>query len=99
MTTLSKSLDCGGRARGDGDFGILSSALRFNPGMAYMYSGPGEMTTMAHGVWRQKSRCDDEGRQEGAERGLHGRPVYMPPDHPTGNFYGPAPKRAALGAA
>ena len=47
MTTLFQDPDCRRGVCGHCHHGLLASPWEFNPGMAYMYAGPGKMSAMA----------------------------------------------------
>ena len=91
---LVQDLDCGGGARGDRDLGVLAGALGIQPGMAYMYAGPGKMTAMA----MASGEKNHEAMMKHATKVPNNTVFFMDNGQlystsgtldPTGNFYRP----------
>jgi hypothetical protein len=74
MKTLSKILIAAAAFAAIATTAFSQVPWEFNPGMAYMYAGPGKMSAMAMAATPKKPRCDDEEREESAEQYgvLHG---------------------------
>ena len=66
MNNLSKTLVAAAAFAAIATAAFSQVPWEFNPGMAYMYGGPGKMMAMARR--REEPRCDDEARHQGAEQ-------------------------------
>src|SRR5712692_7408878 len=104
MTTLSKTLIAAAALAAMATSAFAQVPWEFNPGMANMYSGPGQMTTMAmpegdknHAAMMKRARKVPAN----TIFFMDGGQMYMVSGtlDPTGNFYrpGPDPLRCQLG--
>ena len=94
MTTLSKTLIGVAALAAMATSAFSQVPWEFNPGMAYMYSGPGKMTAMA----MASAPRNHEMMMKGAKKVPNGTVFFMEGGwmymvsgtlDPTGNFYRP----------
>ena len=93
MTTLSKTL-IAAAAFAAMATSAFSQVWEFNPGMAYMYSGPGKMTAMAMASGPKNHEMMMKGARKVPANTvffMEGGQMYMVSGtlDPTGNFYRP----------
>ena len=81
MTTLSKTLIAAATLAAIATSAFSQVPWEFNPGMAYMYSGPGKMTAMA--------MASGEKNHEAMMKHATKVPNNSGTLDPTGNFYRP----------
>jgi hypothetical protein len=94
MTTLSKTLIAAAAFAAMATSAFAQVPWEFNPGMAYMYSGPGKMTTMAMAAGdKNHAAMMKRARKVPANTifFMDGGQMYMVSGtlDPTGNFYRP----------
>ena len=92
MTTLSKTLIAAAALAAMATSAFSQVPWEFNPGMAYMYSGPGKMTAMASGAKSHEAMMKRARKVPGNTVFImEGGQMYMVSGtlDPTGNFYRP----------
>jgi hypothetical protein len=94
MTTFSKTLIAAAALAAMATSAFSQVPWEFNPGMAYMYAGPGKMTAMA----MASGPKNHEAMMKGAKKVPNGTIFFMDGGQlystsgtldPTGNFYRP----------
>lgn len=94
MTTLSKTLIAAAAFAAIATSAFSQVAWEFNPGMAYMYGGPGKMMSMAMASGAKNHDAMMKGAKKvpnGSVFFMDGGQMYMTSGtlDPTGNFYRP----------
>jgi len=92
MTPLSKTLVAAAALAAMATSAFSQVPWEFNPGMAYMYSGPGKMTAMASGAKNHDAMMKAAKKvPNGTVFFMDGGQMYMVSGtlDPTGNFYRP----------
>jgi hypothetical protein len=94
MTTLSKTLIAAAALAAMATSAFSQVPWEFNPGMAYMYSGPGKMTTMAMAAGAKSHEAMMKRAKKVPANTIlfmEGGQMYMVSGtlDPTGNFYRP----------
>ena len=94
MTTLSKTLIAAAAFAAMATSAFSQVPWEFNPGMAYMYSGPGKMAAMAMASGAKNHEAMMKGARKvptGTVFFMEGGQMFMVSGtlDPTGNFYRP----------